>query len=232
VVARARTAAAAARRRRPRLRRGLPHDRSGAVGPACHRGGSFAAVLAKGRALAARRKRTNITWKKGDAREAAAWRCLGRRRAPVAGAASCRRSVRAIAEAARVLRARRARPDSRPAGARRGLGQREARRPLAGVQRRPSSGAAPRRRLRRLPSVSARAARAIPFTVLVGAATKTAAATLDPESSTIDRPRILVLDGAMGTMIQRHKLTEADFRGERFKRPPARPARATTTCSC
>jgi 5-methyltetrahydrofolate--homocysteine methyltransferase len=29
--------------------------------------------------------------------------------------------------------------------------------------------------------------------------------------------RILVLDGAMGTMVQRHKLTEADFRGERFK---------------
>src|SRR5690606_13485658 len=28
--------------------------------------------------------------------------------------------------------------------------------------------------------------------------------------------RIVVLDGAMGTMIQRHKLTEADFRGERF----------------
>jgi 5-methyltetrahydrofolate--homocysteine methyltransferase len=31
------------------------------------------------------------------------------------------------------------------------------------------------------------------------------------------KERILVLDGAMGTMIQRHKLTEADFRGERFK---------------
>jgi 5-methyltetrahydrofolate--homocysteine methyltransferase len=28
--------------------------------------------------------------------------------------------------------------------------------------------------------------------------------------------RILVLDGAMGTMVQRHKLTEADFRGARF----------------
>jgi len=28
--------------------------------------------------------------------------------------------------------------------------------------------------------------------------------------------RILVLDGAMGTMIQRHKLTEEDFRGSRF----------------
>jgi 5-methyltetrahydrofolate--homocysteine methyltransferase len=30
--------------------------------------------------------------------------------------------------------------------------------------------------------------------------------------------RILVLDGAMGTMIQRHNLSEADFRGERFAR--------------
>ncbi|MDH7445214.1 homocysteine S-methyltransferase family protein [Aquimarina sp. 2201CG14-23] len=29
--------------------------------------------------------------------------------------------------------------------------------------------------------------------------------------------RILVLDGAMGTMLQRHKYTEEDFRGERFK---------------
>lgn len=31
------------------------------------------------------------------------------------------------------------------------------------------------------------------------------------------RERILIIDGAMGTMIQRHTLTEADFRGERFK---------------
>ena len=31
------------------------------------------------------------------------------------------------------------------------------------------------------------------------------------------KKRILVLDGAMGTMIQRHKLQEKDFRGERFK---------------
>jgi len=28
--------------------------------------------------------------------------------------------------------------------------------------------------------------------------------------------RILVLDGAMGTMIQQHKFGEADFRGEHF----------------
>jgi 5-methyltetrahydrofolate--homocysteine methyltransferase len=32
--------------------------------------------------------------------------------------------------------------------------------------------------------------------------------------------RILILDGAMGTMIQQHKLTESDFRGERFKDHP------------
>jgi len=32
--------------------------------------------------------------------------------------------------------------------------------------------------------------------------------------------RILVLDGAMGTMIQRHPLTEEDFRGETFKDHP------------
>ncbi len=31
------------------------------------------------------------------------------------------------------------------------------------------------------------------------------------------KKRILVIDGAMGTMIQRHKLNEADYRGERFK---------------
>ncbi len=31
------------------------------------------------------------------------------------------------------------------------------------------------------------------------------------------RERILIIDGAMGTMIQRYKLGEADYRGERFK---------------
>lgn len=32
--------------------------------------------------------------------------------------------------------------------------------------------------------------------------------------------RVLILDGAMGTMIQRHKLSEADYRGERFANYP------------
>ncbi len=34
------------------------------------------------------------------------------------------------------------------------------------------------------------------------------------------KERILVLDGAMGTMIQRYKLTEKDYRGEQFKDHP------------
>ena len=33
--------------------------------------------------------------------------------------------------------------------------------------------------------------------------------------------RILVIDGAMGTMIQRYNLTEEDFRGERFRDHPS-----------
>ncbi len=35
------------------------------------------------------------------------------------------------------------------------------------------------------------------------------------------RERIVILDGAMGTMVQRHKLTEEQFRGDRFAQHPA-----------
>jgi 5-methyltetrahydrofolate--homocysteine methyltransferase len=35
------------------------------------------------------------------------------------------------------------------------------------------------------------------------------------------KERILIIDGAMGTMVQRHKLQEADYRGERFKNWPS-----------
>jgi 5-methyltetrahydrofolate--homocysteine methyltransferase len=35
------------------------------------------------------------------------------------------------------------------------------------------------------------------------------------------KERVLLLDGAMGTMIQRYKLTEEDYRGERFKNHPS-----------
>jgi 5-methyltetrahydrofolate--homocysteine methyltransferase len=49
--------------------------------------------------------------------------------------------------------------------------------------------------------------------------------TMSKKPHTIEQPsieellaqRILILDGAMGTMVQRYKLTEADYRGERFK---------------
>ena len=34
------------------------------------------------------------------------------------------------------------------------------------------------------------------------------------------KERILLLDGAMGTMIQRYNLTDEDYRGERFKTHP------------
>jgi 5-methyltetrahydrofolate--homocysteine methyltransferase len=38
----------------------------------------------------------------------------------------------------------------------------------------------------------------------------------EPRLRALLEERILLLDGAMGTMIQRHKLTEEDYRGERF----------------
>lgn len=41
-------------------------------------------------------------------------------------------------------------------------------------------------------------------------------APITPKITEALKQRILFLDGAMGTMIQRHKLSEADYRGERF----------------
>ena len=41
--------------------------------------------------------------------------------------------------------------------------------------------------------------------------------------------RILILDGAIGTMIQRHELAEDDFRGD-VLRITRRRCRATWTC--
>lgn len=42
-----------------------------------------------------------------------------------------------------------------------------------------------------------------------------------PDIRALLQQRILIIDGAMGTMIQRYKLTEADYRGERFKDWPS-----------
>ncbi len=54
-----------------------------------------------------------------------------------------------------------------------------------------------------------------------------------PNASRIERllrERILIIDGAMGTMIQRQSLGEADFRGKRFA-DHRETCGATTTCS-
>src|SRR5699024_6029019 len=48
---------------------------------------------------------------------------------------------------------------------------------------------------------------------------ETATATATDAATELERlleERILMIDGATGTMIQRHTLTEEDFRGERF----------------
>jgi 5-methyltetrahydrofolate--homocysteine methyltransferase len=45
------------------------------------------------------------------------------------------------------------------------------------------------------------------------------------------RERILILDGAMGTMIQRYKLDEAAFRGDTIFSSGPRTSRGTTTSS-
>ena len=44
--------------------------------------------------------------------------------------------------------------------------------------------------------------------------------TVIPDIKSLLKSRILVLDGAMGTMIQRYDLSEADFRGEQFRDHP------------
>ncbi len=41
-----------------------------------------------------------------------------------------------------------------------------------------------------------------------------------PDIRRLAAERILLLDGAMGTMIQTYKLSEADYRGERFRDHP------------
>ena len=46
----------------------------------------------------------------------------------------------------------------------------------------------------------------------------------------IMRDRIVILDGAMGTMLQAHRFGEADFRGERFRDHPRDLRGNSTSC--
>jgi len=52
------------------------------------------------------------------------------------------------------------------------------------------------------------------------AASTDTAAPLESRLRALLEQRILMLDGAMGTMIQRYKLSEAEFRGTRFAEHP------------
>ncbi len=56
--------------------------------------------------------------------------------------------------------------------------------------------------------------------VSLHALTNTRDSTTKPPITDLLEQHILLLDGAMGTMIQRYKLQEADYRGERFKNHP------------
>ena len=114
-------------------------------------------------------------------------------------------------------------------------------RPAALGHRRQADGAArvsrlrcsPRRRRRRRPGRRRRSC--APNRSTASASTEGGAARLPtiggmnaafrPYTRAAELPRLLaerivILDGAMGTMIQRYKLTEADYRGERFKDHP------------
>ncbi|HET9947490.1 MAG TPA: homocysteine S-methyltransferase family protein, partial [Longimicrobiales bacterium] len=53
----------------------------------------------------------------------------------------------------------------------------------------------------------------------VGARTRTRAERIRALDEALAR-RILVIDGAMGTMLQRYRLEEEDYRGERFAASP------------
>ena len=52
------------------------------------------------------------------------------------------------------------------------------------------------------------------------------------ELSALLKQRLLVLDGAMGTMIQRHGLTEKPITAGRASPTIRMTSRATTTCCC
>ena len=54
---------------------------------------------------------------------------------------------------------------------------------------------------------------------------------MSPTLTDLLAERILLLDGAMGTMVQRHGLDEAGFRGDRFRDHRAISAATPTSSS-
>ena len=110
-----------------------------------------------------------------------------------------------------------------------------------GVRDVPLLHAEPRRsRLRHLPSAGAasarcRGSRATPAkrdAAGQGASTMHETSRHAPRCEAAAAKRILIIDGAMGTMIQRHKLDEADYRGDALHGLARATSRATTICWC
>src|SRR5215471_4809388 len=101
------------------------------------------------------------------------------------------------------------------------MGPPQARRPAARVRRPRAEGHAGRRRTAR--GESRRRGAQGRRSVHGADRLRNQGNTMTNLRSTLDAllaKRILVLDGAMGTMIQRHRPTEADFRGDRFHSHP------------
>ena len=96
------------------------------------------------------------------------------------------------------------------------VGPRGARVPRLALPARPSPARCTRRPRLRPPREAAAASQRASYNRGMKSRAYTRAAAL-PQ---ILKERIVVLDGAMGTMIQRYKLSEADYRGERFADHP------------
>src|SRR5687768_9998110 len=58
---------------------------------------------------------------------------------------------------------------------------------------------------------------AVPMPVVTASTASSTSNTSIPSIEELAAGRILILDGAMGSMIQRHGLQEPDYRGDRFK---------------
>ena len=200
------------------------------------------AVLERARALATRRRVRNVIWKRGELEKLPLRDAQRRRRAAVAGAAP-RRAIRRA-------RSPKPRASSSPAAAcwcsicasttRTWVRERLGDRWLGFSDEALAKLLAERRPRPTCKSTSARGAPAIRSPCSSRAARSPARGNTSQDEgrrrisrcqNRLDRTqlrpsrraleqRVLMLDGAMGTMIQRYKLTEADFRGERFTDHP------------
>src|SRR5688500_13506160 len=216
------TSLTASRGRRYRLRRGLPDGRSRALGQTGDRRRPLRRRAGTRQSSGRTPARVEHHVQARRARTTAAGCGLGGCRPALPGAPSLSRS-RAGHDGGRArAQAWRQGAGTRPARARRNVGTRQAGRSPVGICGRSTRAAADRRGIvgRQGECRIARRWRSV-----YGAGRKRHAGDERPKelmdtASLLHKllaQRILVLDGAMGTMIQRLKLTDEQFRGDRFK---------------